>query len=72
MKSQLNPHFLFNTLNNIYSLIAINQDKAQYAVHDLSRMFRHVLYENNQHFVSVDKEFEFMKKLYRANEPPLT
>lgn len=61
LKSQLNPHFLFNTLNNIYSLIAINQDKAQYAVHDLSRMLRHVLYENNQHFVLVDKEFEFMK-----------
>lgn len=61
LKNQLNPHFLFNTLNNIYSLIAINQDKAQYAVHDLSRMLRHVLYENNQHFVSIDKEFEFMK-----------
>ncbi len=61
LKSQLNPHFLFNTLNNIYSLIAINQDKAQYAVHDLSRMLRHVLYENNQHVVAVDKEFEFMK-----------
>ena len=61
LKNQLNPHFLFNTLNNIYSLIAINQDKAQYAVHDLSRMLRHVLYENNQHFVSVDKEFEFME-----------
>ena len=61
LKNQLNPHFLFNTLNNIYSLIAINQDKAQYAVHDLSRMLRHVLYENNQHFVLVDKEFEFMK-----------
>lgn len=61
LKSQLNPHFLFNTLNNIYSLIAINQDKAQYAVHDLSKMLRHVLYENNQHFVPINKEFEFMK-----------
>ena len=61
LKSQLNPHFLFNRLNNMYWLIAINQDNAQYAVHDLSRMLRHVLYENNQHFVSVDKEFEFMK-----------
>ena len=61
LQAQINPHFLFNTLNNIYSLIAINQDKAQYAVHDLSKMLRHVLYENNQHFVPINKEFEFMK-----------
>ena len=61
LKSQLNPHFLFNTLNNIYSLIAINQDKAQYAVQDLSKMLRHVLYENNDNLVSIDREFEFMR-----------
>lgn len=61
LKSQLNPHFLFNTLNNIYSLIAINQDKAQYAVQDLSKMLRHVLYENNDNLVPIDREFEFMR-----------
>ena len=61
LKSQLNPHFLFNTLNNIYSLIAINQDKAQYAVQDLSQMLRHVLYENNDNLVPIDREFEFMR-----------
>lgn len=61
LKSQLNPHFLFNTLNNIYSLIAINPDRAQYAVHDLSRLLRHVLYEDNQQWVSLDRELEFMK-----------
>lgn len=61
LKSQLNPHFLFNTLNNIYSLIAINQDKAQYAVQDLSKMLRHVLYENNDKLVPIDREFEFMR-----------
>lgn len=61
LKSQLNPHFLFNTLNNIYSLVAINPDKAQYAIHDLSRLLRHVLYEDNQRLVSLDNEFVFMK-----------
>ena len=61
LKSQLNPHFLFNTLNNIYSLIAIDPDRAQYAVHDLSRLLRHVLYEDNQKFVSFDQELAFMK-----------
>ena len=61
LKSQLNPHFLFNTLNNIYSLIAIDPDRAQFAVHDLSRLLRHVLYEDNQKFVSLDHELNFMK-----------
>lgn len=61
LKSQLNPHFLFNTLNNIYSLIAIAPDRAQYAVHDLSRLLRHVLYEDNQKLVSLDNELVFMK-----------
>lgn len=61
LKSQLNPHFLFNTLNNIYSLIAIDPDRAQYAVHDLSRLLRHVLYEDKQQFVSLDQELIFMK-----------
>lgn len=46
LKSQLNPHFLFNTLNSIYALIAISPDKAQNAVHELSRLLRYVLYEN--------------------------
>lgn len=61
LKSQLNPHFLFNTLNNIYSLIAIDPDRAQYAVHDLSRLLRHVLYEDKQPFVPLDHELAFMK-----------
>lgn len=61
LKSQLNPHFLFNTLNNIYSLIAIDPDRAQFAVHDLSRLLRHVLYEDKQQFVALDHELVFMK-----------
>lgn len=61
LKSQLNPHFLFNTLNNIYSLIAINPDRAQNAVHDLSHLLRHVLYEEEEHSVTLDQELLFMK-----------
>lgn len=61
LKSQLNPHFLFNTLNNIYSLIAINQDDAQEAVHQLSKMLRYVLYDNNQIEVPVAQEIDFIE-----------
>lgn len=60
LKNQLNPHFLFNTLNNIYSLISFSPEKAQHAVHDLSRLLRYVLYENNQNFVPLMKEMEFI------------
>ena len=59
LKNQLNPHFLFNTLNNIYSLIAISPDRAQGAVLELSKMLRYVLYENTQHYVPMEKELEF-------------
>ncbi|MCC8153939.1 MAG: sensor histidine kinase [Tannerellaceae bacterium] len=61
LKSQLNPHFLFNTLNNIYSLIAISPDQAQASVHDLSRLLRYVLYESSQLFVSLEKEIDFLR-----------
>lgn len=61
LKSQLNPHFLFNTLNNIYSLIAFSPDRAQGAVHDLSRLLRYVLYESSRQFVPLEKELDFIR-----------
>lgn len=61
LKSQLNPHFLFNTLNNIYSLIAFSPDQAQEAVHDLSRLLRYVLYESSQPTVTIGKDFDFLR-----------
>lgn len=61
LKSQLNPHFLFNTLNNIYSLIAFSPEKAQEAVHDLSRLLRYVLYESNQSLVPIEKDLDFLR-----------
>ena len=61
LRSQLNPHFLLNTLNNIYALIAFDQDKAQTAVGELSKLLRHVLYENQQDYVPLYKEADFMR-----------
>lgn len=72
LKSQLNPHFLFNTLNNIYSLIAISQDRAQEVVHDLSRLLRYVLYDSSQPLVTLDKELDFIRnyvELMRIRQP---
>ncbi|MBR5685434.1 MAG: histidine kinase [Muribaculaceae bacterium] len=61
LRNQMNPHFLLNTLNNIYALIAFNQEKAQTAVGELSKLLRHVLYENQQDFVPLCKEADFMR-----------
>jgi hypothetical protein len=59
LKHQLNPHFLFNTMNNIYSLISINQENAQNAVHQLSNLIRYVLYESDQSRVPLSKDLKF-------------
>lgn len=59
LRNQLNPHFLFNTLNSIYALIAISPDGAQEAVHKLSKLLRHVLYENPA-LVTLESEAAFM------------
>ena len=61
LRSQLNPHFLLNTLNNIYALIAFDADKAQEAVQELSKLLRYVLYDNQQVFVPLSKEADFIR-----------
>jgi hypothetical protein len=61
LKSQLNPHFLFNSLNNIYALIAFNPHHAQLAVHNLSDMLRYQLYEASKERISLQKEVEFVR-----------
>ncbi len=61
LRNQLNPHFLLNTLNNIYALIAFDTEKAQQAVQDFSKLLRHVLYENRGAFVPLCKEIDFMR-----------
>lgn len=61
LRNQLNPHFLLNTLNNIYALIAFDSEKAQQAIQELSKLLRYVLYENQQMFVPLYKEVDFIK-----------
>lgn len=60
LKSQLNPHFLFNTLNTIYALIEIDPTKAQDAVHQLSGLLRYTLYDDANE-VELQREVEFIR-----------
>lgn len=60
LKAQLNPHFLFNSLNNIYALIAISPDRAQEALHDLSSMLRFMIYDAASALVPLSKELRFI------------
>ena len=61
LKSQINPHFLFNALNNIYALSAIDSGKTQKSISYLSDMLRYVLYECEQELVSLDKEITYIE-----------
>ena len=61
LKNQINPHFLFNTLNNISSLTHIDADEAQDAVMQLSDLLRYAMYETNKPKVPLEGEVEFMR-----------
>lgn len=60
LKSQTNPHFLFNTLNNIYSLAKDKSDLAPEAVMRLSKMLRFMLYETNGEFIAIEQELKII------------
>ena len=61
LRSQINPHFLLNTLNNIYALTAIDQERAQDAIQQLSKMLRHMLYDNQESSVALSDELQFLE-----------
>ena len=61
LKAQLNPHFLFNTLNNIYSLSIINSPKTSTSISKLSEILDHVLYRCNGKYVLLSSEIELLK-----------
>ncbi|MCW0482358.1 sensor histidine kinase [Gaoshiqia sediminis] len=60
LKNQVSPHFFFNTLNNIYSLIGIDTGEAQDAVLKLSKLMRYLLYESEQSLSRLSDEIAFM------------
>ena len=60
LQAQTRPHFLLNTLNNIYALIAFDQAKAQRAVMSLSGLLRQMLYVNSNKAVNIKGEVEFL------------
>ncbi len=60
LKAQINPHFLFNTLNSIYSLALQKSDKTAQAVVKLSGMMRYVTTETQHDFVSLDRDLTYI------------
>jgi len=61
LKAQINPHFIFNSMNNIYSLTYSKSDQAPDAVLKLSEMMRYVYYDCNRDEVSLGAELEYIK-----------
>ena len=61
LQSQINPHFLFNTLNNIDALIYKDQEKASDSIIKLSEIMRYILYETNGNKVLLENEVEYLK-----------
>ena len=60
LKGQLNPHFLFNSLNNIYSLALVKSDKVPELILKLSDLMRHIIYESKEKYISLRKELDFV------------
>lgn len=62
LKSQINPHFVFNSLNSVYFLINKENAEARNALHKFSEMLRYQLYEMNGRQVPVEKEVKYLKE----------
>jgi sensor histidine kinase YesM len=72
LKSQINPHFLFNTLNNLYALTLKKSDKAPEIVLKLSEIMRYMLYECNEKRVLLSREIQYINNyldLERLRQP---
>lgn len=61
LKAQINPHFFFNTLNNIYALTIVDGEIAGKAIHQLSRMMRYLLYDTQSGHTMLSQEIAFVK-----------
>ena len=68
LKSQLNPHFLFNTLNNLYSLSLKKDNSVPEVILNLSDIMSYTLYESNSEKVELWKEVEFIKNYFELEK----
>lgn len=66
LKNQINPHFLLNTLNNIYALSQFDPPKSSSAILELSELLRYVLYDNDKTYVPLRRS-RFYPKLHRID-----
>jgi len=61
LKSQISPHFLFNSLNNIYSLVIQKNDNAAVMIEKISNILRYIIYEGKKKKVTMEKEIELVE-----------
>lgn len=61
LHAQINPHFLFNSLNSIYALARKHSDEVPEKIVQLSDLMRHVIYDADSDFISLDKEIEMLR-----------
>lgn len=61
LQSQVNPHFFFNMLNNLYGLVGTDREKAQALILKLSDMMRYSIYEGEKEFVTLNEEANYLK-----------
>lgn len=77
LKSQINPHFLFNALNNIYGLSLLKLDKTPESIAQLSDILRYVIYDCEKEKVSLNKELDYIRdyialfQLKKENKLPI-
>ncbi|MCW5515750.1 sensor histidine kinase [Muriicola sp. Z0-33] len=68
LKSQINPHFLFNNLNNLYSYALAQSPKTPSIILELSSLLRYMLYDCKEDFVALAKEIEHLKNFAKLSE----
>src|SRR5690606_38360375 len=68
LKSQINPHFLFNSLNTVYFLIHKENEMARRALHQFSDMLRYQLYETNGNKQPIEKELQFLRGYFELQK----
>ncbi len=68
LKAQINPHFLFNNLNNLYSFAIENSKKTPVIIHKLSLVLRYMLYDCHEKYVPLENEIEHIDNFIQLNE----